>query len=314
MFHVIKHGLGRESAASVLLLLCTMTYFDWPGETKNLPDRLHRAYMTFKMWCLTAGKTPSLKNFTRANLHVTGSPFPYLGGKGSDTTMVLTFLQFFLKLCKRDMRDGSDENVLRGMMQLTDGLLNFTSMQYSHDLWLPRECAEFMYLQGLVALRSYGYLARHCMGLGKRFFGMRPKFHLLAETVFELKSCVTLGHTWILSPVIYNCEVNEDFIGRVSRISRHVSSRTVVLRTLQRYGVAFRARLRRLKPRSSKISKAMTCKEKANAKHLVDHHVFCKFALLPFFWNVIFLYPLLPFLPEKTFVSKILRHGVSRYT
>lgn len=49
MFHVIKHGLGRESAASVLLLLCTMTYFDWPGETKNLPDRLHRAYMTFKM-------------------------------------------------------------------------------------------------------------------------------------------------------------------------------------------------------------------------------------------------------------------------
>ena len=235
-----------------------------------------------------------------------------LEGRGPTLPWCWHFSSFFLKLCEREMRDGSDENVLRGMMQLTDGLLNFTSMQYSHDLWLPRECAEFMYLQGLVALRSYGYLARHCMGLGKRYFGMRPKFHLLAETVFELKSCVTLGHTWILSPVIYNCEVNEDFIGRVSRISRHVSSRTVVLRTLQRYGVALRARLRRLKPRSSKISKAMTCKEKANAKHLVDHHAFCKFALLPFFWNVIFLYPLLPFLPEKTFVSKILRHGVSR--
>ena len=42
------------------------------------------------------------------------------------------------------------------------------------------------------------------------------------------------------------------------------------------------------------------------------YHMFCIFALYLLSWNVIFLYPLWPFLPEKTLVPKILRHGVSR--
>ena len=80
-FHVVKHGIGREMVASTLVLLSNMGYFDFDNDTKNLPDRLHRGYMMFKLWCGSENKSPSLKNFTKANLHVTGSPFPYLGGK-----------------------------------------------------------------------------------------------------------------------------------------------------------------------------------------------------------------------------------------
>jgi hypothetical protein len=96
MFHIVKHGVGREVAASVLILLAHLAYFDSEDDTRNIVDRLHRGYMFFKLWCLANSKTPSLKNFTKANLHMTGSPFPYLGGKGSDTTLVLMFLQFFI--------------------------------------------------------------------------------------------------------------------------------------------------------------------------------------------------------------------------
>lgn len=247
-FHVVKHGIGREMVASTLVLLSNMGYFDFDNDTKNLPDRLHRGYMMFKLWCGSENKSPSLKNFTKANLHVTGSPFPYLGGKGSDTTLALMFLQFYLSaVCLPEIRHADHQEILGVLLQMTDGILNFTSIQYSHDLWLPTKCAELMYLEGLVALRAYNYAAGHCLDLGRALFGLRPKFHLLAETVFEIRASVRKGDQWVLSPVIFNCEDNEDFIGRISRISRHVSSRQCTLRTLQRYGVAFQSKLRRVK-------------------------------------------------------------------
>ena len=247
-FHVVKHGIGREMAASTLALLSNMGYFDSDDDTKNLPDRLHRGYMLFKLWCGSEKKSPSLKNFTKANLHVTGSPFPYLGGKGSDTTLVLMFLQFYLAaVCLPEIRHADHREILGVLLQMTDGILNFTSIQYSHDLWLPTKCAELMYLEGLVSLRAYNYAAGHCLDLGRALFGLRPKFHLLAETVFEIRASVRKGDQWVLSPVIFNCEDNEDFIGRISRISRHVNTRQCTLRTLQRYGVAFQSKLRRVK-------------------------------------------------------------------
>lgn len=247
MFHVIKHGIGREAAASILITLCHLTYFDTDGDTRNIVDRLSRAYMTFKWWCLASHKTPFIKNFTKANLHMTGSPFPFLGGKGSDTTLVLMFLQFYIPLCQKMMKQDDDRNILSAMIQMTEGFLNFINIQYSHGLWLPTKCAEFMCMQGLVALRAYNYAASWGLEFGKRLFGLRPKFHSLAETVFEMKACVDRGDEYILNCVTYNCEVNEDFIGRIARISRRVDSRTCAFRTLQRYGLSFAAKLRKLK-------------------------------------------------------------------
>ena len=96
MFHTIKHGVGREACASILLMLAYRTYFDHDGDSRNLPDRLSRAFQLFKLWCLSEHKVASLKNFTRANLHFTkAGSFPFLGGKGADVTLVLMFLDFF---------------------------------------------------------------------------------------------------------------------------------------------------------------------------------------------------------------------------
>lgn len=319
MFHIVKHGVGREVAASVLILLAHLAYFDSEDDTRNIVDRLHRGYMFFKLWCLANSKTPSLKNFTKANLHMTGSPFPYLGGKGSDTTLVLMFLQFFIPMCQREMKHPDHRDILSAVMQLTESLLNFISLQYSHDLWLPTTCAEFMYLEGLVALRAYNYAAQHGMDIGKPLFGLRPKFHSLAETVFETKMCVANGHPYILTPLVFSCEGNEDFIGRVARISRRVSSRTCTLRTLQRYGVAFQSKLRRLK----KVKKLNLYTKWKDCTRI------CGITCVPFCWDyfglehvegalLLFLgyVPkirlLSPFSPEKTFVTKISQRCGSR--
>ena len=120
---------------------------------------------------------------------------------------------------------------------------------HGHDMWLPRSCAEFMMKQGLQALRAYSFCARECMGMNLRLFCMRPKFHSLAHSVFELRAAVRGNHQYVLNPCIFNCEQNEDFIGRIARTSRRVSTRLTIYRTLQRYGVSFQSRLRRMRQR-----------------------------------------------------------------
>ena len=254
MFHTIKHGVGREACASILLMLAYRTYFDDDGDSRNLPDRLSRAFQMFKLWCLSEHKVSSLKNFTRANLHFTkAAAFPFLGGKGADVTLVLMFLDFFLQLAQRNPRDDHDKYVLSAMHKLVQGTLNFLGVMHSHDLWLPHGCAGYMMKQGLCALRAYSFCGRVALEQDrKRLFCMRPKFHYWAHTIFEMKGSYESSHPQTLSPAIFTCEMNEDFIGKVSRISRHVSPRLTILRTLQRYGVAFQARLRRMNAQKRK--------------------------------------------------------------
>ena len=247
MFHIIKHGVGRESCASILLMLAYLGYFDSENDSKNLPDRLSRGFQWYKLWCQAEQKTSTLKNFTRANLHFAkASSFPYLGGKGADVTLVLMFLEFFLQLCRREPKDG-DRVVLSAMLQLVQGTLNFIGIMHSHDLWLPKACTGFMMKQGLQALRAYSFCAKMAMQSHRRLFCMRPKFHSWAHTVFELKKSYDMSISETLSPAVFNCEANEDFIGRISRISRHVSPRLVIFRSLQRYGVGFQSRLRKMR-------------------------------------------------------------------
>ena len=133
------------------------------------------------------------------------------------------------------------------MQQLTQGLLNFLGIMHSHDLWLPLGCCGLMWKEGLKALRCYSFCAKKAKEKQKRLFCMRPKFHALAHTVWELKGSHERAQPFTLNPCIFNCEQNEDFIGRISRITRHVSPRLPIRRTLQRYGVAFVSRLRKMK-------------------------------------------------------------------
>ena len=139
------------------------------------------------------------------------------------------------------------------MQKLVQGTLNFLGVMHSHDLWLPHGCAGYMMKQGMCALRAYSFCGRVAMEQDrKRLFCMRPKFHYWAHTIFEMKRSYEDSHPQTVSPAIFNCEMNEDFIGKVSRISRHVSPRLTILRTLQRYGVAFQARLRRMNAQKRK--------------------------------------------------------------
>ena len=248
MFHTLKYGFCRDLCASILILLSTLQYFDplEGGFSKALDQRLVRAYSMFSMWCAAEGHCPSLKKFTLANLHRKKSTyFPWLGGKGSDTVLCMMFLDFYLGTCVRELRQECHGILIRAMMETVRGGLDFIGILHSHPNFLPHPCAVFMHRSGLRLLRGYAFLANHALQNHLKLFSMRPKTHYFAHSLWDLLVQINLNHEWVCSPALWNCEANEDFVGRISRLSRRVSPRLAGQRVIDRYLVGVQLLFRR---------------------------------------------------------------------
>ena len=248
-FHITKFGVYRDAVASVIIRLCMMSYFDFsPEDSFAIEHRLNRAYSKFKLWSLASRKFPAIRGFSKANFHQSKqSKFPEISCKGSDVTLLLMFLEFYLKsLLSNPLKDPSDKVPLRAMYQMLLGALTFIGIHHSHGIWLPRLCAETQLASGLRFYRGYLFMAEYCMRIGVSGFRLRPKVHYFHHLVYDLQTQIKANVEYCWSSATWLCEANEDFIGRISRVSRRVSVRTAGLRTTQRYLVKMRALLRRL--------------------------------------------------------------------
>ena len=237
-FHTLKYGFCRDLAASVLVFLCYLEYFDGdePGLSRALDARLERAFSFFSMWSIAEGKCPTLKQFSLANLHrKKANQYPWLPGKGSDTVLVMMFLDFFVANCRRNLRDPSHQILLSAIQETLNGGLDYLGILHSHGLFLSHSCGVFMHQSGLKLLRGYSFLADYCIRNAMRLFSLRPKCHYFHHSLVDMEKQLALGHAWVCSPAIWNCENNEDFVGRLSRLSRRVSPRLATQRVVDRY-------------------------------------------------------------------------------
>ena len=84
-------------------------------------------------------------------------------------------------------------------------------------------------------VRTYTALATECFHLQRpHLFPLFPKIHAVQHTWLALKN-ESATHGYGMNPLTASCQLDEDTIGRVSRVSRRVNVRLVVLRTLQRH-------------------------------------------------------------------------------
>ena len=241
MFHTLKYGICRDLVAGVLFLLADMKYFDSMdagNESRSIDARLERGFSLFKLWCFAESRNTSLKHFTPQSLHrKKAHQFPWLGGKGSDAILCMMFLAHFVSVCLRDLRDESHVTLLRAVRETLTGGLNFVGIMHSHDLFLNPTCAAYMHSSGLTLLRGYVFLAHTAMSQSLRLFSLRPKLHYFAHTLWELQGQLESNDPHIMSPSIFNCESNEDLVGKIARLSRRVSPRMCSQRVLDRYQV-----------------------------------------------------------------------------
>ena len=249
-FHVVKIGLGRDLAGSIIVLLCRKGFFDHEGSSKNLPARLERAHSNFLMYCMASNERPALRGFTKQFFHLKNQlSSPYTNSKGSDTMSLCRWLRWLVSL---NLLPGiaaveGYDGILRIMLQCLDSILAMFRLIHSHRLFLERSCATRLYILIMRFLRGYKLLGVKSIGLSVRAFALKPKTHALHHTAKSLKSQLESGLAIILNPECHGCEPNEDYIGRVSRLSRKVGTPVVDLRVIQRVFLKTRALHRRRK-------------------------------------------------------------------
>ena len=250
-FHVLKFGVFRDCVASTIVRLAAMGYFDFDaGDSKGIAARLERAFSMYKLWCLAEGKSPSLKNFTKANFNFEKfRQFAWVNAKGSEVTLLMMWLDFFIGRILNAPKQDSHVMPLKAMSQTILGGLTYIGIMHSHGIWLPKCCGQIQLRAGFSFLRGYAWLAEHCTQNNVSGFRLRPKLHYFHHLLMETQEQISAGCEFSLSSVTFLCESNEDYIGRLSRVSRRVSSRTAGLRSVQRYLVKVRCLLDRLLPK-----------------------------------------------------------------
>ena len=245
IFHIVKSGIGRDVAGGCLIVLMRKGFFDFEGSSQNLPDRFDRAHSNFALWCRAEGESPSLRSFSKSfwNMKDLVSA-PYCSSKASDTVLLVKWLHWFVSLnIFNPIVDGYSE-ILRQMQQVCGATLGLNKT-YGHGLWMPRDCGRLFYVNCMTLLRGYTVLGRRCITMGIRAFIMKPKHHALHHLAFHIRKQLLSEASLVSNPTMTSCDSNEDFLGRISRLSRRVGFRLVDLRVIQRYFMKINALLRK---------------------------------------------------------------------
>ena len=247
-FHCFKVGLGRDLVGSTLLWLCHLKCFDLPGESENIDERLTRAHCQFKLWAQTEGYSPALRSFTKSYMNAkTYSDAAWSNSKGSDTMILLKWLRFLLGLFLRDPSDELQPHAqqLQLLRDVINNSLQMCDLLYSHNIAVPRVCARRLYLHIMVVIRGYKRIAGYCKQQHLPGYRLKPKLHALAHIALDIRQSLKTSTPRIINPLVWACEMNEDHIGHVARLSRKLNTRTLGHRLAQRYLLKSKALFRR---------------------------------------------------------------------
>ena len=117
-------------------------------------------------------------------------------------------------------------------------------MLYRSGFWLKSDKARVIGRLIFAFLSHFAICASITLRAKKRRFSITPKNHMIAHDAHQLLDEATRS-SWCQNPLARSNQIQEDFIGRPSRISRRVSSRSIhsslLLRALINYSLAFKA-------------------------------------------------------------------------
>ena len=247
LMHIFKLGVGRDIVGGVVIILLRKGFFDVEGMSKDIRCRFERAHSSFKLWCHAEGKSAGLRSFTKSFFNMTSLvSAPWCNSKASDTILLLQWLVFFIRLNLIHPVVHGWEEFLNPMLQLCESGLALR-MTHHHPMWLERNCARFFYVSAMTVLRAYSFMGKKAVEIGIRAFIQKPKMHALHHVAFTIKTRLESGATLIASPQIYACDISEDFLGRISRLSRRVGFRLCDLHVCERYFLKVSSLLRQRK-------------------------------------------------------------------
>lgn len=231
IWHVVHLGFGRSWVASVIQLILPQL------PCANLDEKWDYLTDKYLLWCRRNKKqahvskiTPYLMSYNEAggamgNWH-----------KGALTT---NFFKWLVELLGEVCADA--QNLLLECRVATYRMNEMFSLLYRSLAFLNENECTFVAQQGLAFLRCYAKMALVQFNQGKQYlFPLYPKLHIFHHLILEVKQNGDRIH-FALNPLMMSCQMDEDIVGKTSRISRRVSIKQVARRSLERFLVASHA-------------------------------------------------------------------------
>ena len=235
-FHVFRLGIARNFCASSIIMFCNSGLYDSPGDDSSVVGRLKRAWASFSLWCAAHDKNPaSMRSFSKEKLHYsTTTSYPFVSCKGSDTVLLLSYLQWFAGL---QIVSGNGSEEVRLVKLGCDQGLNFGGI-HRHGLWLSPGCRDHLYRSVKGFCHTYSRLASHAFGRQMTLFGLVPKAHALGHLYFDLERA--WQHSYCINPAVWDTSSSEDFVGKIGKQSRRIGYRHIVHNTVLAYKIKAR--------------------------------------------------------------------------
>ena len=240
-------SVANPSTAKCILLvrpLASGPFGNWENvhllfAGRGVVTRLQAMTRHYLQWCKGAHHSPFVTKITRDTLGWKNATKEPTGGwhKGNLTSL---FCRWFQALYEERWDDIDREGLVDLSGQAVTHLNSFLRLLYTSDVFIQRERGLRIAEHCRAFLALYQKLATEAFKLGKPLFPLLPKAHALDHQQYELfRSIERCG--FAISPMIAGCQMDEDFIGRPSRISRKVSPRQASGRTCERYLIAAKA-------------------------------------------------------------------------
>lgn len=222
LWHCWHLGLGKAFLGSVLALMSERM----PGG--NIDLRFSNLSDKFLSWAEEAKITPYIGGLSKETIQWPDKK-SYPNGhwnKGHTTTTLMKFVVWYLQ--REDLRD---DPLLSKSLEAAVVMDEALHTLYSSDLWLDKNLAQEVGQKGLRHLALYQQMAATCFHAKTALYVLMPKSHVCNHLFLELAECQT---EYILNPLAHSVQVDEDMVGRCSRVSRRVSPLQVVKRVLER--------------------------------------------------------------------------------
>ena len=225
IWHVVHLGFGRSWIASVIQ--STLPFLTQP----NLEEKWAYISEDYMTWCRRNKKQCHISKIT-PYLMSYGDASGAMGNwhKGALTCNFMQWLVDFLGKVP-----GDADGLLLQFRQATYRMNAMFKTLYKAGAFLDANEGSFVAEQGLQFLQCYVTSAGTMFRRNKQFlFPLYPKLHIFHHQMLNIKfKCRDVG--LCESPMLFSCQMDEDTVGRASRLSRRVSIRLVAYRSLQRY-------------------------------------------------------------------------------
>lgn len=231
LFHIVHAGLGKDVVASGLVY-CTKVLYRGRG----VQAKLDLMNVELKQW---------LKNMKGTYLHCSELTLDLLGyestasfpfghwSKGADTVVLMRFMLHILEVPARSEQVARDP-ILEHLLQACKSMGALMGVLFGAGYFVQGQQSADAVSAATSFIESYRLLVLSAHRENLCLFALKPKTHMFHHLVMEIQDQHT-RQGMFESPLSQSTFQSEDFVGRVSRLSRRVAPMQVARKTLYRY-------------------------------------------------------------------------------